>query len=351
MQDLHFMMASGCSSWLMMKKTSAFHIAHLRYARAHMCMSQRVSYFVQRLRHRSVLPPLESMGGSSQYEMHQSASFDCEMRNKEDILEEIFSVAQASQDLIYHSEAGNMFAYAGNVSHGDPMLCSMNSWQDPMAKSIEIRDAGDFKSERMVKYSELVVLPADRHHELDDWEERNDNAGETFSSYYVQQEIQGKVGDQIGNSYMDATNVNTFPLGSVTDGSNKDFMLDFNNADDTDVSGDPSFEVLEKVEVNRGLLVATQGFAETRFLQVLPSTTVQVHLRLQPRMGHDMNKTRTKYPLSLSSLMCRFRDSFRPTTKEETRSQKDAGRGRRGACFSTIICTIWESISHRQFDN
>ncbi|GAB2218851.1 hypothetical protein Droror1_Dr00002083 [Drosera rotundifolia] len=156
-----------------------------------------------RLRHRSVLPPLESMGGSSQYEMHQSASLNCEMRNKEDILEEIFSVAQASQDLIYHSEADNMFAYAGNFIHGDPMFCSMNSWQDPMAKSIEIRDAGDFKSERM------VVLPADRHHELDDWQEHNDNAGETFSSYHVQQEIQGKVGYQIGNSYMDATNMNT----------------------------------------------------------------------------------------------------------------------------------------------
>ncbi|GMH28475.1 hypothetical protein Nepgr_030318 [Nepenthes gracilis] len=103
------------------------------------------------------------MPGASHLTMAQSSCLNGGMRNESDIIEEILSVAQASQDLIYQSdEAAGMNAYA----HYYPISYDTASWEATTTRFIEIGDANECKSERMVDYSDLVVFPADRNHEL-----------------------------------------------------------------------------------------------------------------------------------------------------------------------------------------
>ncbi|GAB2287474.1 hypothetical protein Dimus_021850 [Dionaea muscipula] len=337
-----------------------------------------------RLQHCSTLAPLElaAVGSPSQtFMMHESL-----FSNGVDILEEIFSVAQASPDLINnHSEADHdaMFAYAGNEyhHHSDLIFTSMNnnnnSWEDPMAaRSTEIRDPGNWKSHGMVDCSDhLVVLSAAQgNHEMNDGPDCDAAAapGENVSTYQVQYEARGgEVGEQIDHlsSCLDdemkmkmKMKVGNFELGfMITDDPNKNFKFEDDNiVDNNAFSSTPSpcsFEMFEEnIEVNRGLCVSTRGYAETRFHRVVPSSTdtVQVHLQQQPR----------KYPSpSLSSSI-----KYRSSTKEEER------KGRKGAaCFVSMtekitsnrfvnqiigpsliiisaLCTIWKTISHHQFD-
>ncbi|GAB2277679.1 hypothetical protein Dimus_012384 [Dionaea muscipula] len=379
------------------------------YETASYCPSKvDVALECARLQHRSTMP---STGGTSQYrpmELDQSAAFlnggGSGMRNIEvDILEEeeeeSFLVAQASQFLVYQPElaADTMCAYyAGNDHHQlDPHLfrTSMNSWEDD---SIEKRGdaAGDCKSERMIDYSKLVVLPADRNREMNDGPDCDTNIPAEKLSTYL---IQGAVGNPIQVSYQLQDDMNTmkdnFQLGFMnTDDPNKGFEQLQPDHDENALDNDhdfssttlPSFDVFEEVEVKHGLCISIRGFAETQFHQVLPSTTVQVHLLLQPRMQGNIDDkiTRMKLytpPPSISSFICRFRDSFKTrSTKEQELAQPEMDHRRGGggggtACFIataeritsnwfvsrlapslTVIlalCTIWETISHHGFDN
>ncbi|KAL9262340.1 hypothetical protein AKJ16_DCAP20897 [Drosera capensis] len=90
-------------------------------------------------------------------------------------------------------------------------------------------------------------------------------------------------GHEIYMSYLDDIKADDFHLRFLMDDPSKNSERCGDNGVDSGFPCSSSFDVLQKVEVNQGSRVSTQGVAETRFHQVLPSTTVRVHLLLQPR--------------------------------------------------------------------
>lgn len=73
-------------------------------------------------------------------------------------------------------------------------------------------------------------------------------------------------------------------MGFINDDDpNKNFIEDGNM---DDYSSSPSFEVVEEIKVNHGMLVSTRQVVETFFHQIVPSQTVQVHL-INSVMAHN----------------------------------------------------------------
>jgi hypothetical protein len=123
-----------------------------------------------RLQHRFSLPPLEvddfPQAGFTDFRMSQSTPIR-ENANETDILQEILSVAQASQELINHSNIPD--TWGGNYAPDDDFsfmvgtrdhtrniqVSDMNAeryWEDPSTRSIHIGDLDeDFKTERMAE--------------------------------------------------------------------------------------------------------------------------------------------------------------------------------------------------------
>lgn len=61
-----------------------------------------------------------------------------------------------------------------------------------------------------------------------------------------------------------------------------------------DYSSSPSFEVVEEVKVNHGMLVSTRQVADTFFHQIVPSQTLKVHLNpVTVAHNHSIHNTET----------------------------------------------------------
>ncbi|GAB4836118.1 NAC domain-containing protein 54 [Ancistrocladus abbreviatus] len=300
-----------------------------------------------RLQHRSTLPPLETVESSSHLRMPQWSYFNSgSVRNEADILEEILSVAQASQDLINQPDAAAMYAFPGNDNpHDSNIFAHMNSWEGIKGTSVEIGGPDDeCKSERMVDYTDLVVLPSTgRYHEVNVGPEYDTIRPGCVSGFEGQQEIQGDISDEITFSYLDGTKLDNFHLGFTTDGDRNNSFKEDEDVDD-DFSNTPSFEVLDEVEVNQGLYISTRGLSETRFHQVQPSKTVQVHLQLQPTLQNVTN-TKSKYSTSLRLLVSRLRNAFKTTAKEEM-SSKLSKNSTTGSGAANIVRTAERLMSN-----
>ncbi|KAL9266203.1 NAC domain-containing protein [Drosera capensis] len=273
-----------------------------------------------RLRHYPTHPAMLT----TQFKMQQSPSFIGGLGNEVDVMEEIFSVSPASQDLINQSEANSMFAYAWNDNHQEAIFSGMDPWEDPMAKPIEVHDAGDYQS--VVNYSELVILPENISYEKIDDPECNAIPAENVPAYQLLSEnVQGEVGNEIYMSYLDDIKADDFHLQFLMDDPSKNSEPCGDNGVDSGFPCSSNFELLQKVEVNQGSRVSTQGLAETRFHQLLPSTTVRVHLLLQPRSQRDEDYYNMKHTGCLSSSICHFQGRFKMSTKEEIQVQSEQG--------------------------
>lgn len=218
-----------------------------------------------RLQHRFTLPPLEVEGSPSfgttnlaNMGMCQSYYANGGTSTGGDILDEIFSVAQAQQDLInLPSTTPTMMGGQSYNNYGDPMNQQAssrrpvmeNSWDDMNTRLVGMGSMEEFKSERMVDFSDLVVF-----------DERNPG-----------KDSRGQYGVPIEN------NSTLFhEEHDIQDDPNKSFI---NDNDIDNFSSTPSFEVFEEVEVNQSLYVSSQWLAETRFHHVQPTKTVQVYLQ------------------------------------------------------------------------
>ncbi|KAG8662554.1 hypothetical protein MANES_01G123600v8 [Manihot esculenta] len=137
-----------------------------------------VAFECARLQHSS-LPPLEvedfpHLGLTDVKVMHENT-------NRKDILQEILSVAHASQELINHSNTqdtwgGNYAADNNNFSfvagkdmhlysNINSMRCMDKSWGDPNLRFIEIgNSAEDFKTERMTENLRWVGMTDEELH-------------------------------------------------------------------------------------------------------------------------------------------------------------------------------------------
>ncbi|GMG99549.1 hypothetical protein Nepgr_001389 [Nepenthes gracilis] len=246
-----------------------------------------------RLQHRSTVTSLEAMPGASHLTMAQSPCFNGGMRNESDIIEEILSVAQASQDLIYQSdEAGRHECLRSLLS---------NFLRHGFMGSYNGKNVGS-------EYNSISaenILGSQSHHE-----------------------IQGDAGDQINFGYLDDTNMDNSHFGFFTDNcTNKGFKDDDGGGGD-EFSTTPSFEVFEEVEVNHRLYVSNRGLAETRFHRMQPSKMVRVHLQQQPRLK-EVTHSKPNHSHSLSWFVRQFKSRFRAiSTQEEAKLKKNDDTGK-----------------------
>ncbi|CAL5202791.1 unnamed protein product [Lathyrus oleraceus] len=264
-----------------------------------------------RMQHRFTMPPLEVQDfpqvGISDLKMTQFASGSmCETRNETDILQEILSVAQASQELINQSNYSH--AFGGNENYGthehdndftfmvgnnnsynhmsDQMMNSMRyddkAWEDPNTRSIEIGNLDDeFKTERMVENLRWVGMSSNDLEKSFMEEHQKVVPIEDISSFHTnrkENEVQVESEQQNMNKEINDTDIDNFSMEFINDNDNpnENFIDDGTNID---YSNSTSYEVVEETtKVSHGMFVATRQVANTFFHKITPSETIKVQL-------------------------------------------------------------------------
>ncbi|PON75011.1 NAC domain containing protein [Parasponia andersonii] len=339
-----------------------------------------------RLQHRLSLPPLEvedfpqASGIINDFKVMQSTAHHHAMpesaANETDILQEILSVAHVSQELMNQSTTnyvdqtiwegnnvnvngaaddfcfmvGRETQYNQSLANNElnPMRYMDKSWENPIMRSIEIRDFDeDFKTDnRAVENLRWIGMPSKEGYE-NFVEEHKVVPFENISSFRREEheDIQGESGHQSSckevNEDTDQTN-DQFSLGFINSDPNENFMDDGNM---DDYSSSPSFDVLEEIKFNHGLFVSTRQVAETFFHQLVPSQTVQVHLNpvlllgnnfLVEKADHSNLQTKSKTSTEDSFISTKFRAYLKMKFVDMTKSMKLAW----WTILSIIICTI-----------
>ncbi|XP_035544159.1 NAC domain-containing protein 86-like isoform X1 [Juglans regia] len=262
-----------------------------------------------RLQHR-LFPPLEvkdfPQAEFSDFRMSQSTPV--RESSETDLLQEILSVAQASQELMNQSNLSvqwgedyapdhDDFSFMINKEyHAHNPVSDLRyersyidkSWEDSSTRPIQIGDLDeDFNStERMAAENLRWVGMSNKELEKSTFrEEPKIIPIEDISSFRrseLEREFQAAHAGESGDNksfgeFNDVTEMNHLPLEFINDEPNDhENFLDDGNMDD--YSNSPSFEVIEEVKVNHGMFISTRLVAKTFFHQIVPSQTVKIHL-------------------------------------------------------------------------
>lgn len=270
-----------------------------------------------RLQHRLSLPSLgmESLAqdGFVHSQIPQSSRTQ-ESATKCDILQEILSVAQASQDLIQQSAP--LFSWDANYTPMEDFnfgtgkettYCHLISdipfaryndkpCSDLNARNVEIGNwMEDFKMDQGTSENLRWVGMSNKDMEKTFGEENKVIPVENISNFQRrgEEEAQGEM--LPSSSYkelLEDEERGDFPLDFLNEDRNEDF-LDDGHVDD--YSNSLSFEIVEEVKVNHGMFVATRQAAETIFHQMVPSQVVKVQSLNQGMKINDLPFT-SSYP-------------------------------------------------------
>ncbi|KAL3525089.1 hypothetical protein ACH5RR_013461 [Cinchona calisaya] len=250
-----------------------------------------------RLQHRFSLPPLEiqdfpQVGFADDARMPQP-SYIHENPNQQDIVQEILSVAQASQDFMNQDTWAGNYAPVDDFSFLPPPSNQIHDsssfkFMDQLREDCSFRPTEiggmeeEFKSERMVENLRWVGM-SQNDLEKSFLEEFMTVPIENISSFQREDtQVQGETSCQNNNlNEAEKNNDYSFEFGNVDNGS--DNLLTDGDVDD--FSSTSNLEVYEKIEVSHGMLVSTRQTANTFYHQLMPSKTVRVHLH--PRIMHD----------------------------------------------------------------
>ncbi|XP_068640747.1 NAC domain-containing protein 54-like [Aristolochia californica] len=243
-----------------------------------------------RLQHRLSLPPLE-VDDCPLFDFPEmkldSTGLCAENVNGTDIIQEILSVACASQELI------NLPSYQNTWAGNHPQMDGMGVWrsaentrraEDP-GKFIDISDfEEEFKGEKMAENLRGVKM-SDTYMGKGPFDESKTVLVENISVFQgrVESGLTGGI-----NQHENFSNFNEVGSKSNSDYSSNDYPLGFIN-DDPDVifqeneernhsPSTPTFKTYEKVQVNHGLFISSRPTSETFFYRMEPSTKVSVHL-------------------------------------------------------------------------
>ncbi|KAK4430481.1 hypothetical protein Salat_1348800 [Sesamum alatum] len=261
-----------------------------------------------RLQHRFSLPPLEVQDFSqaafsnNDPRMSHPSVFHVENTNQPaDIVQEILSVAQASQDLQNQETWSGInygpvddFSFFLNSSQPADMISNCSKYLDNLGgeqnhhRSIEIGDNDDvFQSGRMVENLRWIGM-SDK--------ELEKAFSDDFKTVPIENINSNIHGDQYHDFQGQTSNFNAFTKASNEDisigphvnnnVSNHNFLD--NEGDIDDFSTSPNFEVYKKTEINHGLLVSTRQAAQTFYHKVVPSRTVQVHINPTMMVMHQV---------------------------------------------------------------
>ncbi|KAG6779037.1 hypothetical protein NC652_010450 [Populus alba x Populus x berolinensis] len=318
-----------------------------------------------RLQHRFTLPPLEvedfpQFGFTDMKMMHQPSMPESTSTHQTDILQEILSVAHASQELINQSSfqdtwGGNYatadhdftFMAGKDVQHNVYSDMTMNStrwaekpWVDPSTSSmsIEMSDLDEtFKAERMVENLRWVGMSNDEL-EKSFTEETKIVPIENISNFRSREE-HGVLGEN-GHTgdCMRFNDSEDFSLGFINDEPNDDNFIEESNIVD-DLASSPSFEVVEDIKVNHGLFVSTRQETETFFHQLVPSQTVKIYL----------NPAAVAANFSIEKVENTQRYDIKPsktTAKESFTGSKSSAQYPWRCLASNVVCMIVILLMH-----
>ncbi|EEF35791.1 hypothetical protein RCOM_1603380 [Ricinus communis] len=262
-----------------------------------------------RLQHRFSVPPLQvedfPQVGLTDMKLMRSISMH-ENSNRTDILQEILSVAHASQELInqsniqdtwggnYSSDNNDFTFIAGKDVHGNfysdmnSIRCIDKSWADPNVRYTEIGNLDEgFKTERMVENLRWIGM-SNEELEKSFMEEHKVVPVENISSFQSREEHEIQ-GNNVHNEEdcMGFNDTDDYSLEFINDDANANFIGE-GNVDD--LASSPSFEVVEEIKVNHGMFVSTRQAAETFFHQLVPSQTVKIHLNPETAENFSVEK-------------------------------------------------------------
>lgn len=270
-----------------------------------------------RLQHRFSIPPLRMESHAQDGFVHSQipqSSLTQENTTKCDILQEILSVAQASQDLIQQSNplfswdanytatedfnfsTGKETAYCHLISDVPFARYNDKSSSDLNARNVEIGDwMEDFKMDQGASENLRWVGMSNKDMEKTFGEENKVIPVENISNFQRcgEEEAQGEI--LPSSSYkelLEDEERGDFPLDFISGDRNGDFLGD-GHVDD--YSNSLSFEIVEEVKVNHGMFVATRQAAETIFHQMVPSQVVKVQSLNQGMILNDLPFT-SSYP-------------------------------------------------------
>ncbi|XP_008778272.2 NAC domain-containing protein 86-like [Phoenix dactylifera] len=276
-----------------------------------------------RLQHRLSLPPLE-VEDFPQLDLADSKILHSERlqenTNEVDILQEILSVASASQELVNNS--GYPDIWAGSNSHFDEFSCLLEYEIDRKTEGMHFSQMDGMGSSRSMTRSCEVEEPT-KLIEICDLEKEfingkgnenlkgvkllnNDELIEIASEEQRSTPVDCTPGDQVGEnadaegeanlytSSLDLRDIDNKPIFSQSqpDALALDFVdiqpLGFYQDDheNSACATTPTFDVYEKVEVKHGLFVSSSGVAETFFHHVEPLKKISFHLN--PMVTQDV---------------------------------------------------------------
>ncbi|KAI7724656.1 hypothetical protein M8C21_006390 [Ambrosia artemisiifolia] len=273
-----------------------------------------------RLQQRLSMPPLQyqdipQQGATSYVDLMNMPQTSSSMRDfsnsngpQQDILQEILSVAQVSQDLINQNTWGG--GYSGHHEDDFSFMANNNSnnqmhdvgsfrfmGDDQNMRSIEVGGADNqLGPNRMVENLRWVGMS---NKDLETfWEDYKTVPVENIPNFKrEEQEVQG---ESSHNNNLENTE-DHFSLGFVNEdhnNSNNDNFLDEGDLDDFTTTS--SFEIYEKTKSSHGLIVSTGLVSKTFFHQIVPSQTVKV--QLNPGKICDNKKKMTPF-VNLVSLL------------------------------------------------
>ncbi|KAK7302040.1 hypothetical protein RJT34_12919 [Clitoria ternatea] len=288
-----------------------------------------------RMQHRYSMPPLEvedfPQVGIAELKMTQAPGSMCGGgRNETDILQEILSVAHASQELINQPCNYSQALLGGNENYGthendftfmvgtdyNHVSNDMNSmryvdktWEDPNLRSIEIGDPDDeFKTDRMVENLRWVGMSG-KNIEKGFMEEQKIVPIQDISCFQAnREETEVQVGSEEHNRNKELNDpeIDNFSLGFINDDDPNESFIDKGN--NINYSNSTNFEVVEETKVSHGMFVSTRQAADTFFHQIAPSQTLKV--QLNPIMANNQSIENNKIMVNQGSSFFREFKAF-----------------------------------------
>ncbi|OAY66168.1 NAC domain-containing protein 86 [Ananas comosus] len=315
-----------------------------------------------RLQHRLSLPPLEVEDFppvdlmDSKVGLHTAMLRD-HNHNEVDILQEILSVASASQELINNSSYTDM--WHGNTSHfedyaslleldkrnealqfpqieiaGSTRLIGKQCEEDDSGRLIEISDLEEEFKEEKKKIENLrgVKMLNSNLPEII-LEEEQSNPTESTTNYPL--DASGTEGDIDDKPIFSQSQPDDFTVGFIVinplGASQEEHHCEaYANA--------PTFDFYEKVDVKHGLFISRGGVAETHFHQIEPSKKVSFHMNPMARdnvLVETIEKGRSRV-----SVFSKFKAFMRDKINGEKISMKPCKRSLGNETMSGMLQVV-----------
>ncbi|KAF5798447.1 hypothetical protein HanXRQr2_Chr07g0292981 [Helianthus annuus] len=199
---------------------------------------------------------------------------------QQDILQEILSVAQVSQDLINQNAWGG--SYSGHheddfsfLANNDSNINQMQDvgWSrfvgdDHSMRSIEVGGADEHHgTDRMVENLRWVGM-SNKEHDLTFWDDYKTVPLENIPSIKREEHEVQVAGDSSIHNNLEITE-DPFSNNNFLDGSDLD-----------DFTTTPNYQIYEKTKASHGLIVSTRHVSKTFFHEIVPSEIGKVQLNL-----------------------------------------------------------------------